>query len=473
MGSRVTVLSIALLLAPHLGASRKHGSKDTLVQLSGSIRDLARRVSPAVVEILVTGYGAAGGDDGGQTVSQISRQSSTGSGIIVDAAGYIMTNAHVIQGAVRVRVLVPDAASDSGAPSGSEPAAPPARAVEARVIGIDSESDLALIRIDQKSLPALTFGDSDNLRQGDLVFALGSPMGLENSVSMGVVSAAARAVSDDNPILYIQTDASINPGNSGGALVDTGGSLIGLNTFIVSRSGGNEGIGFAIPSNVVRNVYEQLKRKGKVSRGSAGIFVQDLTSVIARGLGLPLQHGAVVADMDPGGPGEAAGLQRRDIILSLNGHVIDSARQFDDDINRRQGGQTVTLIVQRANGRLTVPVKIKEQEAPWDPLAALASPERNLIPRLGILCIEISKDVAQLIPDLRRSYGVIVAAKAPEGQSQFVDLQPGDIIHAVNNIPVVVLSTFQEIINGFEPGAPVVLQVERDGRLQYVAFEIE
>lgn len=298
-------------------------------------------------------------------------------------------------------------------------------------------------------------------------------MGLQNSVSMGVVSAAARAVSDDNPILYIQTDASINPGNSGGALVDTEGLLIGMNAFIVTRSGGNEGIGFAIPSNVVRNVYGQLKRKGRVSRGSVGLFVQDITPVMAKGLSLPVQHGVVVGDVDPDGPADTAGLKRRDIVLKLNAHVMESARQLEDDVNRRQGGEQVEVTIQRGGERLTVPVMVKEQAAQWDPLATLASPEKSLIPRLGILCIEIDKDVAKLLPDLRRSYGLIVAAKAPQNQSQMIDLQPGDIIHTVNSTPIAVLSTFREMIDAFKPGDPVVLQVERDGRLRYVAFEIE
>jgi len=391
--------------------------------------------------------------------------------VIVDPAGYIMTNAHVVQGAVRLQVLIPDVSTSTGKLD-SVPI-PPARPMDARVIGMDSESDLALIRIGESRLPSLRFGDSDRLRQGDLVFAIGSPMGLRNSISMGVVSSPARAVSDDNPILYIQTDASINPGNSGGALVDTQGLLIGLNTFIVSRSGGNEGLGFAIPSNVVRNVFEQLKTKGKVSRGSIGLFVQDVTPVMAKGLGLPLPQGVVIADVEPDSPGDIAGFKRRDIILSLNTHAVETARQFDDDIYRRQGGETITLVIQRGDARLTVSARVKEQSAPWDPLASLASPEKNLIPRLGILCIEIDKNVARLLPGLRRSYGIIVAARASQGQTQLLDLQQGDIIQAVNNLPIAVLSSFQEMIAGLKHGDAVVLQIERASRLQYIAFEMD
>jgi serine protease Do len=290
---------------------------------------------------------------------------------------------------------------------------------------------------------------------------------------MGVVSAAGRAVSDDNPILYIQTDASINPGNSGGALVDHDGFLVGVNSFIVSQSGGNEGIGFAIPSNVVRNVYQQLKHKGHVSRGSVRAFVQNITPVLAKGLGLAVQRGVVVADVEPEGPAERAGLKRKDIILSVNENEVDTARRFDADINRRQGGEKIELLVQRADERLSIGVVVEEQSAPWDPLADMVSPEKNLIPRLGILCIEIDQRVQQLMPDLRGLYGLIIAAKSPDGQAQFIDLQPGDVIHAINNLPVAWLAIFQKMIDEFHRGDAVVLQIERDGRFQFVAFEIE
>lgn len=468
MKLRVIAIAAIALGDTYLACAQSVAEPDPLGRLSGSIRRLANRVSPAVVEILVSGYTATEvGKD--QTVSEVSRQSSSGSGVIVDASGYIVTNAHVVQGAIKITVLIPN----SALPATASPQTARLPGISARIIGIDRESDLAVIHVDRTGLPFLRFADSDNVRQGDLVFAIGSPMGLRNSVSMGVVSAAARAVSDDNPILYIQTDASINPGNSGGALVDTRGNLVGVNTFIVSRSGGNEGIGFAIPGNVARNVCDQLRRKGKVSRGFAGLFVQDITPVMAAGLGLPLQGGVVIADVSPGGPGDKAGLKRRDVILSCNTHAMETARQFDDDINRRQAGEKITLVIQRGTNRLTVPVEVQEQATPWDPLAALASPEKNLVPRLGILCIEIDKDVAQLMPDLRRSYGLIVAARAPSGQPQLLDLEPGDIIHAVNNTPIADLPTFQRLIAGFQRGDPVVLQIERDGRFQYVAFEIE
>lgn len=444
-------------------------SKNPLIALSGSIRELTRRIAPAVVEIVVNGY-AASEDDGWQTGNQITRQRSSGSGVIVDQAGYIMTNAHMVRGAVKIKVLVTDPIPGKSVP---ELHAEHLSGLDARILGVDRDTDLALLKIERENLPVLRFGDSDRLQQGDLVFAVGSPLGLRNSVSIGVVSAPARAINDSNPILYVQTDAPINPGNSGGALVDARGVLIGLSTFIVSKSGGSEGIGFAIPSNVVRNVYRQLRAKGNVSRGSIGVFVQNISPVLARALQLPVSGGVVVADVDSDSPAERAGLKRRDIILGVNEQAMETARQFENDIFGRQGGATIALNIQRGADRMKIEVQVTEQSSPFDPLATMASPEKNLIRRLGILCVEIDQRVVKLLPGLRREYGLIVAAKSPEGQAQFIDVEPGDVIHAINNLPVASLSAFQDAVDELQTGAAVALQIERDGRFQYVAFEME
>jgi serine protease Do len=463
---RRTAITALLIGSIRMGCGQPATPDNPLVQLSGAIRELTNRVASAVVQIDVIGYGATD-QAAGHVATQISRQRLTAAGVIVDPTGFIMTNAHVVQGAVTVRVAVALDASSTALRN------EPSRGFIARLLGIDRESDLALLRIDAQDLPALRFGDSDALRQGDLVLAIGSPMGLRNSVSMGIVSAPARAVGDENPILYVQTDASINPGNSGGALVNTAGSLVGLNTFIVSQSGGNEGIGFAIPSNVVRSVYEQLREKGRVSRGFVGLFLQNITPPMAKGLGLPIDRGVVVADVDPEGPAARGGLNRRDVILDLNGLAIETSRQFENAIYRRKGGESVTVHFLRDEARLSATLTVSEHSTAWDPLAVLVSPEKNLVPRLGILCVEIDKQVAEIMPELRRQYGLIIAAKSSEGQAQFIDLQTGDIIHAVNRTPVILLAEFRTLIDSFHPGDSVVLQIERDQRFQYIAFEIE
>ena len=244
------------------------------------------------------------------------------------------------------------------------------------------------------------------------------------------------------------------------------GFLVGVNSFIYTQSGGNEGIGFAIPSNVVRNVYQQLKQKGRVSRGSVRAFVQNITPVLAKGLGLPVLRGVVVADLAQDGPAERAGLKRKDIILSLNGNDVDSARRFDADINRRQGGEKIDVLVQRGDERLTIPVVVEEQSAPLDPLADMVSPEKNLIRRLGILCIEINQQVQQLLPDLRGAYGLIVAAKSPDGKLNLSICSP-EMSSTGQRSAGAWLAIFQKMIDEFQRGDAVVLQIEREGRFQF------
>ncbi len=465
---------ITLLLAA--GAERSFGDQvppvrhgpESLLEMSGQMRSLSQQVAPAVVQVLVSGYGLIDSESAHQ-VSLLGREKSIGSGVIVDPDGYIVTNAHVIKGAVTIRVVVaraslPDEASDN--PNNL-------RTVDAKIIGIDEESDLALLKIDEKGLPTLQFMNSDRLRQGDLVLAIGAPMGLRNSVSFGIVSSPDRSVGDDDPKVYIQTDASINPGNSGGALVTMNGLLAGLNAFIVSQSGGNEGLGFAIPANTVRDVYRQLRKDGRVSRGEIGVYAQDITFVMAKGLSLPRDHGVIVSDVVPDGPADRSGLKRRDIILSLDGQKLVTAGQLENHIYRRPAGDKLELRVLRGQDELKLAPVVRERQDKASLLERLVHPEKNLIARLGILCIEIDKEAAAMIPGLRREYGLIVAAKTAGGQSQSIDLQPGDIIDAVNNSPVALLDTFRSTLSDMKPGDPVVLQIERDGRYQYLAFELD
>jgi serine protease Do len=275
---------------------------------------------------------------------------------------------------------------------------------------------------------------------------------------------------------YIQTDASINPGNSGGALVTTEGRLIGINSFIYSQSGGSQGIGFAIPSNIVQNVYQQLKSKGHVHKGEIGVFVQDITPIMAAGLQLPRPTGALVTDVEPGSPAESAGLKPRDIVLSLDNRPVEYARDFELVFYRRMKGDHVSLKVLRDGQDLPKPivVEVSEQEGEVDnALADSVKPENNLVPRLGILCIEIDTKLAKAIPDLRQPDGLIVAAKSPEGQGRYIDLQAGDVIHTMNNQPVGSLETFRTVIDGLKTGEPVALLIERSATFRYIAFEIE
>ncbi len=459
MYTRLAVITLLMLQI----AAAQQTKIDSLNDFSHSVRTLTQRVSPAVVQIVVSGYGSIEENES-QESANLTRQRSTGSGVVVDAEGYIMTNAHVVRGSVNVRVLIAGAKrSETGAP------------LEAKIIGIDRGTDLALIKVDRANLHVLPFGDSDALHQGDLVLAVGSPLGLQNSVSMGVVSSPARQISEDNPLAYIQTDASINPGNSGGALVNVDGQLMGINSFIYTQSGGSQGIGFAVPSNVVQNVYQQLKKKGHVHRGEVGVNVQDISPVIAAGLKLPQDYGVLVADVAPGSPADMAGLKIRDIIASLDNKPIEYAREFEMVFYRRQKGDQIAVKVLRDGRELpeTIVMEVSEQQDEDDALADSVKPENNLIPRLGILCIEVDARINKLVPDLRQPDGIIVAAKSPAGQGRYIDLEAGDVIHAMNDDPVGSLESFRENITRMKAGNPVVLSIERNGSYRYIAFEIE
>jgi serine protease Do len=465
--------TLAFFLLVSIPPSGLAQASSPLARFNASIRELTRRVSPAVVEITVTGYGGedeATPDDLQRSSEQVSRQRSSGSGVVVDPAGYIITNAHVIQRSTALKVVV-GAASD-GTRTGAVDSVP-ARRFDARVLGVDKDTDLALLKIDATGLPTLDFGDSDSVSQGDLVLAIGSPMLLRNTLSMGVVSAPARAMSDDDPVLYIQTDASLNPGASGGALIDINGHLIGLSTSILTKSGGNEGIGFAIPSNLVRSVYQQLRTRGTVSRGTLGVLVQTVTPTLAQAVSLRVEHGVLVTDIEPMSAGSASGLERNDVILSLNGGPVRNARQFSEFIYKSQAGDAVQLNVQRGEEVFSVTAKVESYSVPVNPLALTGTLEGNLVSRLGIFCLEIDNQVAAAIPDLRIQYGLVVVAWSSESQAAFLDFKPGDVIHELNNLPIASLELFRERINQFHRGDPVALQIERHGHLRYMAFEIE
>jgi serine protease Do len=258
-------------------------SDGALHKLNESVDALIRKVSPSVVQILVAGYGPVE-ESHGNTSVVIGRQKAIGSGFVIDPAGYIITNAHVVSGAQVVQVVLP-----SGNPDGSLQSllSTKTNIVSARVVGVSREIDLALLKVDNVKLEALAVAPYRNLRQGELVLAFGSPEGLRNTVTLGVVSSVARQTDPDSPMVYIQTDAPINPGNSGGPLVNVDGAVVGVNTFILSQSGGNEGLGFAIPSSVVSVAYQQLRKFGHLHRAQIGIGLQTITPVLAAALNLP------------------------------------------------------------------------------------------------------------------------------------------------------------------------------------------
>ena len=294
--------------------------QDPLERLNESIDALTKKVWPSVVQIQVTSYGAREDNTRGDANVVIGQQRSVGSGFVIDPDGYIMTNAHVVNNAQRIEVMMSPANADGRlATALSNRSA----SFAARLIGISSELDLALIKIEGTKLPALPLATYSNLRQGETVFAFGSPGGLRQTLTHGMVSAVARQVDIDSPLIYVQTDAPINPGNSGGPLVNTRGEVVGLNTFIVSQSGGSEGLGFAIPSATVRTAFRQFQKYGQLRRQETGMSIQTITPSMAAALGLPKDYGLIVSDVWPDGPAEKGGLKVGDILLSVDGQPAD------------------------------------------------------------------------------------------------------------------------------------------------------
>ncbi len=445
------------------------GQVANLAELSQSLEALSERISPAVVEIRVTAYGPVG--ENATTANLLARRRNSGSGVILDPDGYIVTNAHVVRNARRVQVLL-------AAPTGEKKKRrsilkPKGKLLGAQIVGVDAETDLAVLKIQEKQLPYLTLGDSDTLRQGQIVLAFGSPLGLENSVTMGVVSAVARQIQDEDRMIYIQTDASINPGNSGGPLVAATGEIVGINTLIFSQSGGNEGLGFAAPSNIVRNIYRQIRQSGRVRRGELGAVAQTITPLMAEGLGLAQYWGVLLGDVVPGRPAANAGLRIGDIVKSLDGKVMENGRQFDVNLYRRSVGERVRLEILRGKEEMQFEVPVAERIDDSIRFAAFVTPERNLVPELGILGLDLDNTTRALLPVLRKESGVIVAALSAQSPADEGIFRPGDVIHAVNRKSISSLEELRSWLNRQSPYTAIVVQIERLGQFLYVAFELE
>jgi serine protease Do len=457
------------------------GSKDSLHQLSDNIEALSQVVSRAVVQVFSTGYALADeeaetGD--ASTAGLVTKQRSSGSGVVLSADGYLVTNFHVVKNARRVRVQLaapPDEAG-TGLEAGSKPKFHAhGKLLEAKVVGVDREADLAVLKVEPgENLASLKLSDSDTLRQGQVVLAFGNPLGLENSVSIGIVSSVGRQVRPDDPMVYIQTDAPINPGNSGGPLLDADGNVIGINTFILTQSGGSEGIGFAIPSNIVGNVYDQIRKDGHVHRGEIGVTVQSVTPDLAAGLDLKQDTGVILGDVTPDGPADQAGLKAGDIVVSLNDRRLNGAREFETALYRVPLSQMVKVEALRGNQKISAQVKVEERDDDPFRFVDLVKPEQNRVPKLGIIGVPITREVAKLLPDTRKPYGVIVAART--GEAEYAGqggLKLGDVIYSVNTTPVSTLDSLRNAVDALKTADPLVLQIERDGKLMYLTLSEE
>lgn len=455
---RAGTFAVLFLLALAWPARAQNRSKTLGIgQLSESLQDLSSRVSPSVVQIFGTGYEVKN-DEEHAGASVLSRQRNTGSGVIVSDDGYIMTNAHVIDSARSVRVKVNG--RGKGQPS----------VFDAKLIGIDRLLDLALLKIGSNGVTPLSFGNSLGLKQGELVLAFGSPLGMDNSVSMGIVSAVARQLTENDPRIFVQTDAPINPGNSGGPLVDADGRLVGINTFILSQSGGSEGIGFAIPSNVVQYVYGSLRKDGHVHRGQIGILARTITEPLASAFKLEPEKGVLVEDVVPEGPADKAGIQVGDVVLSIQGIGLRSIRDLALRLYQYSIGDTVMLEILRDENRSAVSVAVTETRDDPERFADMVNPADNLISPLGVLGLTVDDGIRKTMP-LRYPDGVLVAAHS--GLSLYFGDQPqeGDVIHAINGHGIASIEKLRSELNDLMLEDAIVLQVERDGSLMFLVLE--
>jgi serine protease Do len=465
--ARLTLAGL-IALVPATAAGQRSSRAADLSALSHSLQRVVSKVAPAVVQIRVAAYGPVGGGATGPS-ALLGTQRSTGSGLVVSPDGYIVTNAHVIEGGRRFLVVLPRPAAP-GVPQRST-LPPVSQEIPATVVGTDPETDLAVLKVELTDLPFARLGESDSLTPGQVVLAFGSPFGLASSVTMGVVSAVSRQFRDEDRMIYIQTDTPINPGNSGGPLVTDQGVVVGINTMILSQSGGSEGIGFAAPANIARFVYDQVRASGRVRRGQIGVFAQTITPALASGLRLSRQWGVVLGDVYPNGPAAKSGLRVGDMILSVDGKPMENGRQFDVTLYQRQPGSAVNLEVGRGLQRLTLKVPVVERRDDANRFRDLVTPDQNLISRLGILALDLTPELARLIPGIRDPHGVVVAGVAVDAGG--LGPVPGDVIYGVNGAQIRTLADLRGAIGQVASDSTAILQVGRQGQLRFLTVTLE
>jgi serine protease Do len=437
-------------------------TRNALDDFSQTVQHLIMDVSPAVVAVVVESFGRPEGESGGKT-NVVGHQTREGTGVLVSADGYLITNAHVVQSAQRAQIRPGE--TGTGVKGG-----PRRSPLTADVVGVDQETDLAVLKISGTDWKYLTFVDSSKVRKGEVVFAVGSPRGLENSVSMGIVSAAERELNVDSSFAFIQTDAPINPGNSGGPLVNTHGEIAGINTFIFSSSGGSEGLGFAIPASLVKDVYAQIRRYGKVRRGELGVVARSVTPTIARALSLPRESGVLIQDVLPGKAAADAGLQMDDIVVSVEGRSVANLRQFSSNLLGSEIGQRLKLGVLRKGEVLELQVALQEPDNKEESLMEKAKQRAVAIPRIGVLAVALDSDTVPLIAEPKHDFGSIVAAKLQTTRVFQEELEPGDVIFGINGQTAIGIEALTRLLNDIPDGRPIVAQVQREGILRYLVL---
>ncbi|MEM5382476.1 DegQ family serine endoprotease [Paraburkholderia phymatum] len=382
-------------------------------------------------------------DGGGDT----EQNSGVGSGFILSQDGYVMTNAHVIDDADTIYVTLTDK-----------------REFKAKLIGVDDRTDVAVVKINAANLPTVPIGDSNKVRVGEWVVAIGSPFGLENTVTAGIVSAKGRDTGDYLP--FIQTDVAVNPGNSGGPLINMQGEVIGINSQIYSRTGGFMGISFAIPIDEAMRVADQLKTSGKVVRGRIAVAIGEVTKDVADSLGLPKAQGALVSSVEPGGPADKAGVQPGDIILKFNGHNVDTATDLPRMVGDTKPGTKATITVWRKGQTREVPVTVAEMQPDKTAKAEQKKPPTPKPRASNALGVAVSDIPADQLKSLKLRNGVQV--DAVDGPAARVGLQRGDLILRLGDTDITSAKQFEEVTSHLDPSKMVALLVRRGDNTQFV-----
>jgi len=464
-----TVIMTVSLLTPAATAKGKAISPEsvkTLNKLSDALAEVAETVRPAVVNISTTSvvtmeenpfgdmfndpmFRHFFGDQFGPGQKRKFKSSALGSGVIVSEHGYILTNNHVVKDAEEIKIILYDK-----------------REFKGKVVGVDSRTDLAVVKIDAKDLPTLTFGDSAKLKVGDVVLAVGNPFGLNQTITMGIVSAVGRSnigLSDFED--FIQTDAAINPGNSGGALVNGSGELVGINTAIFSTSGGYMGIGFAIPSDMAKTVMDSIIKHGRVIRGWLGVSIQNLTPELAKSLGIKDTEGALIAGVENDSPADKAGLKRGDLVVEMNGKKIKDVTTLRNTVASTAPGTKVDFKVNRNGKEMTITVTLAEYK------------EKKIIKKTEFNNVLKGVTVQQITPSLRDKLnlpegmaGVVVTAVSPDSPAQG-GLQPNDVIEEVNRKAVRTAQEYEDIVSKIGESDTVLVLIYRGGGSVYITIQ--
>jgi len=395
---------------------------------------------------------------GGQSQQgpQQQRERGLGSGVIVSSDGYILTNNHVVDKATDIKVMLADK-----------------RQLTGKVVGTDPKTDIAVVKIEATGLPTITFGDSSKLHVGDYAFAIGNPFGVGETATMGIISATGRAGLDIEKYEdFIQTDAAINPGNSGGALLNARGELIGINTAILSgRSGGNQGIGFAIPINMAKYVMDQILKHGKVVRGYIGVGIQEVTPSLAKAFNVPAEKGALVSDVQSGTPGAKAGLQRGDVITEINGQPVDGPNDLRLKVGSMTPGTTVRLKVDRSGKTQDVNLTLGESPSGNSSTNAPGG-SAETSPMRGVQVQDLTPDILQQLNIPSGTQGVVVTNVADGSPADDVGLQRGDVIEQINHQNVTSVADYQRIIERVGK-QELVLLVNRGGNTTFLVVQPE